>query len=191
MGRFVFLGDNLAVDLLNTVVVQHGRVVDVLADWKDVMAWGAAAGVVHRSGVKPVPRGEPAAVRRFRETLRRGLLTWAERGRVTPAVLGAINRVLAADPLRAIARRGKGGRVELGWDSSSSPRVRLYGAIARSAAELLAQGDPQRLRRCANPDCVLLFYDVSKAGRRRWCSMQTCGGRAKVQAYYARQSSSR
>ncbi|MBI4420025.1 MAG: CGNR zinc finger domain-containing protein, partial [Gemmatimonadetes bacterium] len=27
-----------------------------------------------------------------------------------------------------------------------------------------------------------------KAGRRRWCSMRTCGGRAKVRAFYRRRA---
>ncbi|MFF5075950.1 CGNR zinc finger domain-containing protein [Actinoplanes sp. NPDC000266] len=43
----------------------------------------------------------------------------------------------------------------------------------------LLEEHPARLRKCANPECRLRFYDVSKAGARRWCSMATCGNRAK------------
>jgi len=46
--------------------------------------------------------------------------------------------------------------------------------------------DPARVRRCADPDCVLLFHDVSKSGRRRWCDMATCGNRSKAAAHYRR-----
>src|SRR5437762_511107 len=113
--RFFFLGERLAVDLLNTVVVQDGRV-HLLQGPMDVAAWAEAAGVL--------PHG--------------------------------------------------------------APLERLYGAVARSAAELVAGGDPRRLRKCANPSCRLMFYDVSKAGRRRWCSMRTCGGQAKSRAFYRR-----
>ncbi|MFD0276460.1 BTAD domain-containing putative transcriptional regulator [Kitasatospora sp. NPDC127111] len=51
-------------------------------------------------------------------------------------------------------------------------RLPLY-AAARAAAELLA--DPRRLtlRRCPSADCGWLFLDAS--GRRRWCSLATCG----------------
>ncbi|MDI2131648.1 BTAD domain-containing putative transcriptional regulator [Yinghuangia seranimata] len=47
-------------------------------------------------------------------------------------------------------------------------------AVARGAAELLA--DPRRftIRACPSPDCGWLFLDAS--GRRRWCSLATCGG---------------
>lgn len=46
----------------------------------------------------------------------------------------------------------------------------------------------ERVRKCANPECVLWFDDVSKNGRRRWCSMETCGNRAKVNRYNQRHS---
>ncbi|MBL7260844.1 CGNR zinc finger domain-containing protein [Paractinoplanes lichenicola] len=51
----------------------------------------------------------------------------------------------------------------------------------------LLEENPARIRKCANPECPLRFYDVSKAGARRWCSMATCGNRAKYRSHYARQ----
>lgn len=45
---------------------------------------------------------------------------------------------------------------------------------------------PDRIRACANPACILHFYDISKSGRRRWCSMSGCGNRAKAQRHYQR-----
>ncbi|XVV15448.1 CGNR zinc finger domain-containing protein [Actinoplanes sp. CA-131856] len=47
----------------------------------------------------------------------------------------------------------------------------------------LLKENPGRIRKCANPECRLRFYDVSKAGARRWCSMATCGNRAKYARY--------
>ncbi|MFF4082767.1 CGNR zinc finger domain-containing protein [Streptomyces sp. NPDC001777] len=41
---------------------------------------------------------------------------------------------------------------------------------------------PERLRPCADPARVLPFYDASKNGTRRWCSMAGCGNRAKAPA---------
>lgn len=46
--------------------------------------------------------------------------------------------------------------------------------------------NPTRIRQCANPVCSLRFYDVSKSGKRRWCSMAACGNRSKVRNHYAR-----
>ncbi len=62
----------------------------------------------------------------------------------------------------------------------------LLAAIARSAAELVAEGPAAPVRKCANPKCTLFFYDTSRTGKRRWCSMATCGNRAKVAAHFRR-----
>ena len=59
----------------------------------------------------------------------------------------------------------------------------LLAAIARSAAELLAEGSRAPLRLCANPQCGLFFYDKSRTHRRRWCSMSVCGNRNKVATF--------
>jgi predicted RNA-binding Zn ribbon-like protein len=45
---------------------------------------------------------------------------------------------------------------------------------------------PDRIRRCGHPDCVLYFFDTSRNGTRRWCSMDACGNRAKAGRHYAR-----
>lgn len=66
----------------------------------------------------------------------------------------------------------------------------LLAAVARSAADVIAEGPQGRLRFCANPRCGLLFYDTSRTHRRRWCSMTVCGNRSKVAAFARRQASS-
>jgi predicted RNA-binding Zn ribbon-like protein len=66
----------------------------------------------------------------------------------------------------------------------------LLAAIARSAAELIAEGPSARLRACSNPACGLFFYDNSRTRRRRWCSMSRCGNRHKVAAFSRRHSTS-
>lgn len=67
----------------------------------------------------------------------------------------------------------------------------LLAAIARSAAEIIAEGTSARLRVCSNPSCRLFFYDTSRTRRRRWCSMSRCGNRHKVAVFSRRHSSSR
>jgi predicted RNA-binding Zn ribbon-like protein len=64
-------------------------------------------------------------------------------------------------------------------------------SVARDAVRLFGEvgflGEPgARIRHCEASDCGLVFFDVSRAGTRRWCSMQTCGNRAKVRAHRAR-----
>src|SRR2546422_8996559 len=72
--RFFFLGERLAVDLLNTVVVvQHGRVQYLPQGPRDVAAWAEAAGGLPHGALRGRAAGREAErLRGFRETLRRG-----------------------------------------------------------------------------------------------------------------------
>ena len=67
----------------------------------------------------------------------------------------------------------------------------LLAAVARSGAEIIAEGTRARLRLCANPQCGLFFYDDSRTRRRRWCSMAVCGNRSKVAAFARKHASAR
>ena len=181
--RFPFLGERLAVDLLNTVTVEDGAVQDLLVQPGAARAWADASGAI-APGSGPVgDRG----LRRFREALRRGLVDWAARGTPSALLVDLVNRGMALGP-EVSELCLAGGQVTTRRRRSGSASDRLYGAVARSTADLLQHGDPHRLRKCANPVCRHMFYDVSKAGRRRWCSMQTCGGRAKARAFRRRAS---
>lgn len=65
----------------------------------------------------------------------------------------------------------------------------LLAAVARSGAEIVAEGARAPLRLCANPQCGLFFYDDSRTHRRRWCSMAVCGNRSKVAAFARKHAS--
>src|SRR5690242_4187888 len=80
---------------------------------------------------------------------------------------------------------------EIQFEASESGLEWLLAAVARSAAEIIAEGPRARVRLCANPRCGLLFYDTSRTHRRRWCSMTVCGNRHKVAAFARRNASLR
>jgi predicted RNA-binding Zn ribbon-like protein len=78
------------------------------------------------------------------------------------------------------------------WSWSESPPIdaMLY-PLARSAAELLTSDDLARVKECANEEqgCGSLFLDCSKTQTRKWCSMTSCGNRAKLRTYYVKHKS--
>jgi predicted RNA-binding Zn ribbon-like protein len=59
-------------------------------------------------------------------------------------------------------------------------------SVARDAVEVFGE-HADRVRECGAPDCPLVFVDLSRAGNRRWCSMQRCGNRHKVRTHRARE----
>lgn len=188
---FVFDADHLALDLLNTVRRVDGIVRDLLVAPEAAAAWLAGAGVADRA-LDPALTASPPLARRFLEEtvrLREGIRTLVDafaRGTVLPEPgLFALNRVL--DARRTGLRIESGG---VGAALQETVDAELPGGalapVAEAAARLLAEGDRTRLRRCDADGCGLWFYDVSRNGRRRWCSMARCGNRAKVAAHYRR-----
>jgi predicted RNA-binding Zn ribbon-like protein len=65
----------------------------------------------------------------------------------------------------------------------------VRGAIGRILAEVsvgMADGTWERMKACRADDCRWAFLDTAKNRSRAWCSMQSCGNRAKVAAYRER-----
>ncbi len=96
----------------------------------------------------------------------------------------------AAAILDAAARRaGLGVRFADGGARLESAAGGVPGAVGRILAEVsaaMAEGTWKRLKACRADDCRWAFLDTAKNRSRAWCSMQSCGNRAKVQAYRAR-----
>ena len=75
------------------------------------------------------------------------------------------------------------------WVRGNNSLDRILWPIARSAMELLTEGDLSRLRECVGDDCHWLFEDASKNRSRQWCDMQDCGNLAKVRRFRSRPNS--
>jgi predicted RNA-binding Zn ribbon-like protein len=88
-----------------------------------------------------------------------------------------------------IPPRLAGGTVQAG---RTEPRTgQALSTIARDAVALLSGRTLGRIRECDADDCSLIYLDTSRAGNRRWCSMQRCGNRHKVRAHRARANATR
>jgi predicted RNA-binding Zn ribbon-like protein len=121
----------------------------------------------------------------IRESIYRILHALAGASDPPPVDLAAFNRALAASPQRKSIERTKNG---FGWRvETASPTVAtLLAPVLWSAGALLTGPQLAQIRECANDECLWLFVDDSRNGSRRWCSMQSCGNRAKARRHYLR-----
>ena len=78
-----------------------------------------------------------------------------------------------------LARDSEGG-LTLTRLARADPVASMLGAVAEAAAQLLVEGDFDLVKQCEHPECILWFYDRTKAHKRRWCSMALCGNRYKA-----------
>lgn len=190
---FLFVGERLCLDFVNTELVEDGEPVDRLGGFPDLLRFALAARVLPAGDAAELSAGwtRAACERTFARALElrgalRSLAARLAAGRSAPEpALRAVN-----DALRARVGDLAVVRTKDGYDTVFLARwegpEQLLVPIAESAAGLLSRGDPALVRKCENPDCVLYFYDTTRNHRRRWCSMAACGNRAKVAAHYRR-----
>ncbi|MEV4345223.1 CGNR zinc finger domain-containing protein [Actinoplanes sp. NPDC049596] len=168
------IGEPLPLDLLNTQWTDDDGAYDLLAQPGGLGIWLASNGLTSPETPETLdaliatrealfalvqPDPPPGAREMLNETLRRG----------------RIRRMFGPDGPESVLE-------------TDTPAWFVAWQAAEQYLRLL-DDKPERLRKCANPGCRLRFYDASKAGARRWCSMATCGNRAKYRTYSARQRS--
>ena len=191
------LGGWLCLDFVNSIENRTGHMPeDFLTSYPDLVRWGAHAGLVtDDAAARLIARAaadEPAA----REALQRALalraalhrlfLAVATGQRPDPADLERLRRVYT-DVMSGATLVPDDERFTWQWRPDEQRLDHLLWPMARSAVELLTAGDPRRVKVCENPyGCGWLFYDGSKNGSRRWCSMEGCGSQVKMRRQYAK-----
>jgi predicted RNA-binding Zn ribbon-like protein len=194
---FLFLGNELVLDFLNTRPVQDRKPTELLPDFGAVLRWFQAADLLDSEQVARLERqweGTTEAqkatevMKDLRERWREEILAWEGGRAIRSQTHDELNRVMGMHPMLTRLTKSRTAYSTKLWFEVREP-ADLLSPLAHSAATLFATGDRKRVRKCAN--CVLHFHDTSKKGTRRWCSMQLCGNRFKVSAYAARQQKDR
>jgi predicted RNA-binding Zn ribbon-like protein len=193
---FVFIGERLWLDFVNTEDLVRGARVDGLVDFDAYVDWLQVAGVldaeraagIRRRAVQQ-PTGASAALidaRRVRDSLR----ALAERGEASASIrastLAEINRVLGRSAGTRRVEPRDDGTYARSFVPVGDAFAGLLMPIVESAADALILSELPRVRRCAAPRCPRVFYDATKNAARRWCDMAACGNRAKVARFRER-----
>ena len=194
------LGGHPALDFVNTLDwrdrdPEAGGPEECLVSFEALLAWAVCAGLVtgtEEAVLTAAARRDPKAadaVSRDAIVLREAIyaLVDARRGgRLPPAAsLERINHWLPRAPATPRLIAETDGYSWADRKSDIEPAA-LLGRLALSAGELLASGQLDRVGCCAGPGCGWLYLDTSPNRRRRWCSMEGCGNRAKAKRHYQR-----
>jgi predicted RNA-binding Zn ribbon-like protein len=181
--RFRFDTGRPCLDLVITVGERWRRSFERLRSTDDLARWLGEAGMARTP--PPVSATDLADARELREAIFR-LARAAMDG--MPATKEDVRTVNAWASRPDLAPRFDriGGGVQR---SAPTTMNAALATLARDAADLFGGPDVGRIRECSAPDCSSVFLDTSRAGRRRWCSMATCGNRQKVAAYRRRRTS--
>src|ERR1700738_1627741 len=153
---FLFVGNDLVLDFLNTSPVQNGETKELLPDFRALLRWFQAAALLNSREVGNLRKqwGESVrarhtveAMRELRERLRDEVLSWERGGTVHHAAIDDLNRLMAEHPmLIRLNTSGSASSTEL-WFDPRRPED-LFAPLAHSAATLFANTDRNRVRKC-------------------------------------------
>lgn len=166
MDRFLFVGDDLALDFINTRIRRRGRDSELLATPADLEQWRDEAARRYpelAAAAGPIDIGQLERLRAVRDMLREYMSAAAERGSFDSECISRLNDLLAQSHPQ-IQRTSGDGSVVI---RANEPHNELAIAVALAAARLVTEGEVERLHRCEG--CILLFYDRTKSATRRWC----------------------
>lgn len=191
---FIFIGNQTCLDFINTQMIRHGRLVDLLEDFSALMSWMVQARILEAGDAKEAIRKwgcQREGVRMFERVLKlrttlREMVGRIVAGRAVPqSAVEAINGLLRHRLGYAQLTKTPSG-FERRFHVKTREAIHLLAPIAESASDLLAHCDRALIKRCKNRACILFFYDTTKNHARHWCSMSICGNRMKVAEHYRR-----
>jgi len=185
----------LCLDFANTLAGRGSVRAESLHSFNDLIGWCLATSLLQQNEAAQMltwSHGNPELAGsafgdaiNLREAIY-GIFGHLASGReAEEADLNCLNRALTQAPGRCLVARAAAG---FGWriEPDQTTAVNTLAPVVWSAGDLLTGKHLERVRVCANHQCLWLFFDDSLRGARRWCSMQACGNRAKTRRHYLR-----
>jgi predicted RNA-binding Zn ribbon-like protein len=171
---------DLVRDFVNTLDVEARS--DAFAAPGGVVEWASSRGL-WSTDEENIGERDRARVTELREALR-GLLRANAGAMVDDGALATLNRCSISS--RIVLRFDDGGRARL--DPAAGGVEALLGQVLAAVYRAQAEGLWPRLKVCAEDTCRWAFYDSSKNRSKTWCSMASCGNRAKSRTYRRRRT---
>jgi predicted RNA-binding Zn ribbon-like protein len=194
-----FDAGKLPLDFANTAEWHASQQpLEMLETYSDLVAWSEEAKLLNKSEANGLLKNAKEAPEEAKQALEKALAVREVIYRILSPI--AVGEKPAASDLnkfnQALTRGLEKSKItatangfEWDWKKTVKSFDQMLWPILRSTAELLTSHDIKRVGECADDrGCGYLFYDTSRNHSRRWCSMQSCGNRAKAKRHYQRVS---
>lgn len=197
-GKFLFVGDHVALDFVNTRLREASMWVELCSTSEDVLLWLKHAELIQPTEFQTL-RNELVQLKcgeRLLETVVNLRSEWQavlagliELRPLPPGFIARLNELMAPALSRQMLVSDMGNQpYRLVHQRLALPAdAKVLALLAGCIADFITAMEQPYLRKCAADDCVVYFYDRTKSHRRQWCSMAICGNRHKVAKFRARQ----
>lgn len=187
----------LCLDFINTLDWRRrDPPTETLHNYTDLLDWAQDTGLLDAgdaAALREQAEQDPELANRvytrameLRESAYAIIMAGIERKAAPQEDLDRLSEILSgalANP--RLLQSGSGFR--LGWQEDHREVGWFLSPIARSVLNLLSNAELDRVKECESEQgCGWLFYDTSRNKSRRWCSMESCGNRAKAASFYQR-----
>jgi predicted RNA-binding Zn ribbon-like protein len=177
--KFKYVSGRRCLDFVGTLKYRaSSKPEELLTNPQQLSDWALQAGLV--DAVIEINDDELAAAIALREAIYRIVFARLEGRRPKVADVDLLNEHASQPQLTP--RLHPNGSI-----SGEGTASQLLARLAADLLDLLAGPDIEKVKGCAHPGCTRLYIDASRAQNRHWCGMETCGNKAKVQAFRARQ----
>ena len=175
---FKYVSGRMCLDFAGTLKYRDSAREELLTNPQQLSDWAIQAGLV--DAVIEITDDELAAAIALREAIYRIVLARLEGGRPKVDDVDLLNDHASQPQLTPLLHPD-------GSVSRDGTAAQLLARLAADLLDLIAGPDNEKVKQCSDPNCTRLYIDASRARNRHWCGMGTCGNRAKVQAFRARQ----
>ncbi len=190
---FLFVGNHPCLDFVNTQMIVRGKLTDLLESFEDVLLWLVHTKLLTRSQADiartELDQNETVSLLQQAKTLRSTLRDVAERiasrKPIPDSTIDTINKFMSPRLGYPELVRTKAGFAR-SFHTVTALKDGLLTPLAVAAVDLLCLADFALIKKCANAACILYFYDTTRNHGRNWCSMELCGNRMKVAAFFQR-----
>jgi predicted RNA-binding Zn ribbon-like protein len=177
---FGFIG-RLCLDFAHTGDMGYESQFERLTSRSELQRWLSLSSL-HLSHVR-IKSADLRSAKKLRRAIWKIAVALATHATPSTADIRVLNRAAC---LPGLVRKLNPAAKSMRWD-----RPTMRGALATIAQDAVTLfGDPtqkKRVRRCENPRCIVIFYDDSRPGLRRWCAANRCGDRIRARVYRKRQ----
>jgi len=183
--KYPLISGNLSLDLVNTEVIRHGNRLDLLLSEQDLIEWihTLKVNTTHSFWqdelflkINDEKKKVLSSIRNMRDILRENFEVIADKGIISGDFVSYLEKKVEKAPFTYKFVNESLIPCPVGEIDDI-----ILSFISFDVLTLIEQNELNKMKRCANEECVLLFIDQS--GRRKWCSMKICGNRKKVKRF--------
>jgi predicted RNA-binding Zn ribbon-like protein len=172
---------------MNTQFTPYGDIVEHFESYLDIEDWFIEVNLINSKNLLKDEDQKKyfKELLAFRTLLRSGFKQYIESQTSLDNILQKANEILVKGKVHPQVSNNN-GLFELRYVCTEKKNNQLLSRIAIEVIKLISSQEFKYLKKCDNHKCSLFFVDTSRNHSRRWCSMEICGNRSKVNSFTQR-----